>query len=358
MKQVIQIFSFFLSFLIINSSTIAQGSTSAQPLSDFSFNTENAAAPGTIFSTMSEEEVLKIKIETDLDNLMLNKYKDDYQEATLSYESVEGIKTHAIKLKPRGKFRRKTCDFPPLKIKFKKGGLEEKGISTSYKTLKLVTHCMYDENAEQTLLKEYVAYKMYNQLTEASFKVKLVEVTYVNSAKDTLDEVKYGFIIENTNELADRLDGLENEKSYNLNLDSISKEYSHMIPMFQYMIANMDWRPHMLQNIKVIDKNSGERIMVPYDFDFSGLVNAPYAIPSVDFKQQNIKDRIYMHKVDNLNELEPTIRYFQKHKKEILEAIKSCEKLSKKNRRKMTNYIHAFYETLNSPTLSKQAFVK
>ncbi len=312
----------------------------------------------TIFKTLSQDDVLRLTIETDLDHLIENKYRNDYQEAKLTVNGIDSSIEHRVKIKPRGKFRRKTCDFPPLKIKFGKSELEDKGLSTAHKSLKLVTHCMEDEDAEQRIIKEYLAYKIYNQLTEASYKVQLVEITYINSVKDSIADVKYGFLIENTDEMAERINGEEIENCYNITLDSINKRYSHIIPMFQYMISNMDWRPQMLQNVKVVDKENGDRIMIPYDFDFSGLVDAPYARPSADFQQSDVRERIYMHKVADLNELEPTIRYFKSHKKEIFHIIKSCEHLSKKNRRKMVNYINGFYQTLESPLLCEIAFVK
>lgn len=356
MTKKIQIIAFFFFAIININFTTAQGTAYHAP-ADYSILDGGVESPKTIFNTINKSDIIKVTLQADLDQLILNKKKDDYQEATLTINSTEGEKVHEVKIKPRGKFRRRTCDFPPLKIKFKKAGLKEKGINTAHKSLKLVTHCMNTPEAEQTIIKEYIAYKMYNQLTEASYKVQLVEVTYVNDSDASVD-VKYGFIIENTDEMAERIDGKEVEGVFNLTLDSIQQNYSKLIPMFQYMIANMDWRPQMGQNIKVVDKKDGNRIMVPYDFDFSGLVNAPYAIPNQDFQQQKIQDRIYMDRVDDLKELMPTIKYFQAHKTDIINTIKECEHLTKKNRRKMVNYINEFYNTLKDPNLCRAAFVK
>jgi len=357
MTKKIQIIAFFF-FAILNIQTATAQGTSFHSLPDYSMLDGGVESPNTIFKTINKSDILKITLQTDLDYLIANKKKDDYQKATLTVDTEKGAEVHEVKVKPRGKFRRKTCDFPPLKIKFNKAGLKEKGIHTSHKSLKLVTHCMdNDPDAEQRIVKEYMAYKMYNLLTEASFKVQLVEITYVNDTDASMN-TQYGFIIENTNEMAERIDGTEVEGKFNLTLDSIQKNYQHLIPMFQYMIANMDWRTRMNQNIKTIDKKDGNRIMVPYDFDFSGLVDAPYAIPNKDYQQQNIQDRIYMNKVDQLKELKSTIKYFQVHKQDIINSIKQCEHLTKKNRRKMINYINDFYNTLDNPQLSKAAFVK
>ena len=357
MTTKIQFFFFFFLVLFNMSTATAQG-TAVLDAPKFSLLDGGVDSPATIFKKLNQSDVLKITIETDLDNLIQNKKRDDYQKATLTFMSEDSLEQHDIKLRPRGKFRRRTCDFPPLKIKFNKSELAEKGIATVHKSLKLVTHCMEDKGGEQALLKEFVAYKMYNKITDASFKVQLVEITFVNSAKDTSDQVKYGFIIEDTNEMAERIDGVEVENCYNITLDSISERYSNMIPMFQYMIGNLDWRPKMLQNIKVVDKKNGERIMVPYDFDFSGLVNASYAIRNVDYNQTDILQRIYVNKVDDMAELASTIKFFQLHKEEILQCIKDCEQLTKRNRKEMTRYINDFYRTLDNETLAKEAFLK
>ncbi|MFT5166372.1 MAG: hypothetical protein ACI8P3_001603 [Saprospiraceae bacterium] len=358
MKKQFQIFIFSFLTIIQISTSVAQGTSVINDYPDFSATEGGVDSPATIFNTLRQANLLKITIDTDLDNLIDNRKKDDYQDAELTIFSKDGPEQHKVRLKPRGKFRRRTCDFPPLKVKFNKSELAERGISTSHKSLKLVTHCMDDEVSQQSVLKEYAAYKMYNEITEASFNIQLVEITYKNSAKNTEEDVKYGFFIEDTGEIVDRIGGGVVEERYNISLDSISKRYSHLIPMFQFMIANMDWRPRMLQNIKVIKKENGERIMIPYDFDFSGLVDASYAVPNIDFKQTDIRQRLYMNKVDNLNELAPTIRFFQLHKAEVIKCISDCQYLTKKNRKNLTKYINAFFTIINSDELATAAFVK
>lgn len=353
------IFSLVLLLLTFQSnSLLAQSSTSAIELEPVSIYNGGVPAVNTIFKNLEQQELLQIVIEMDINHLIENKIKDEYQEASLTINNELNAETYPIKVKPRGRFRRMNCDFPPLKVKFQKGDLKERGIATKHKSLKLVTHCLEDESAGQNVIKEYLAYKMYNTLTEVSFNVQLVEVTYVDINDESMSITNYGFLIEDTDEMAERIGGTEVENAYNTTLADIQKSYSHMVPMFQYMIANMDWKPEMLQNVKIIEKNTGERIIVPYDFDFSGLVEAPYAIPSVDYQQQNIRQRIYMNKVDNLDELEATIKYFKIHKKEVINTIVNCEFLTKENKRSMVKYIKEFYRTLESSSQCLEAFVK
>lgn len=124
----------------------------------------------------------KMLIKTNLDSLMLNKAAGEKQDAFVitSGKNLELIKL-PIKIAARGKFRRRTCDLPPIWIDFPKETLKAWGLFPRYDKLKLVTHCLLDQENRQALLKEYWIYKMHNELTENSFKVHLIEVIYVHS---------------------------------------------------------------------------------------------------------------------------------------------------------------------------------
>lgn len=65
-------------------------------------------------------------------------------------------------MKKRGITRKKICDIPPVMMKF---GKKEKAFR-----IKLVTPCQPDEDAQQLVYKEYLAYQMYSELTPYSFK--------------------------------------------------------------------------------------------------------------------------------------------------------------------------------------------
>ena len=317
------------------------------------------AVPQSIFETLSTEERLQITLTADFSYLLENKYDENYQQAFLSYSKNDGNQQLEVKVRARGKFRRKTCDFPPLKLKFKKGALKDLGIRTNHKSLKLVTHCMDAPDAEQNLIKEYLAYQMFNTLTDQSFRVKLIEVTY-QDAKGVEEPVKrMGFLIENTNEMAERLGGEECEQCYNTQLSQLDVRYCHLLTMFQYMIGNTDWNPQMMHNVKVVNLPTQDKpVLVPYDFDFSGLVNASYARPNPDYKQTDIRQRIYMHKVEDFNEVKPIIRFFKVKEKEILQLVKDNDYLTKKNKRDTMQFLRSFFSLLDNPDAAKMEFVK
>src|SRR5690606_9238581 len=76
--------------------------------------------------------------------------------------------------------------------------------------LKLVTHCLDDKNdGQENLLKEYLAYKLYNELTDQSYRVQLIRINYVDTKGKVSKIRRYGIIIEDTDEMAERLGGEE-----------------------------------------------------------------------------------------------------------------------------------------------------
>ena len=65
--------------------------------------------------------------------------------------------------------------------------------------------------------------------------------------------------------------------------------------MFEYMIGNTDWEIAMLRNVRLVKApESGKTLLVPYDFDFSGLVSAPYSSPSSETGLKTVRDRFLM----------------------------------------------------------------
>ena len=163
-----------------------------------------------IFDVINQQEIVDMVLTGEIDSLVEVRKTKKYRSADVSFtDGVGNIHNYKIKVKPRGKFRRRVCDFPPLKIKFSKDQLEAAGLS-KHNDLKLVTHCMEDElYNENLLLREYLAYKLYNELSPNSFRTQLVRITYQDKNDKNNKQVQYGFLIEDVDELADRMGGKE-----------------------------------------------------------------------------------------------------------------------------------------------------
>ena len=226
-----------------------------------------------IFQEFSSNEVVNITIETAIDSLIANKKTVNYQAATLQINN----KSYNIKVRPRGRSRRTYCDFPPLKLNFSKKGLANLGLNPDYKSIKLVTHCMDSKEASDNVLEEYLAYKLYNVLTNNSFHAQLVKVNYVDTNTGKTFK-RFGILLENTKEMAQRLGGKEIE-TMGIPMEQFNQEQLNILSVFQFMIGNEDWRLKYLRNTKMVQMSNGEIQAIPYDFDAAGLVNAAYARP-------------------------------------------------------------------------------
>ncbi len=159
---------------------------------------DSTALNPSLFAQLNRQDVVALTLETDWQQLVANKQADLTLPVTMSFQNQQ----IAAEISVRGHARRNICAFPPLKLKFSKENLESHGLDTDYKSLKLVTHCIDGNN--DLVVREYLMYKMLNVLTESSFRVQLAKVTYTNAQGST---EAYAFLIENNEEMADRLGG-------------------------------------------------------------------------------------------------------------------------------------------------------
>ncbi len=311
--------------------------------------------PNTIFETLQSEAVFDLTINLPLDSLITNKSAETYHPSGLSYKNKNGdLVNRAVKVKVRGKSRRRFCDFPPLKIKFSKKELTAQGLDKSHRSLKLVTHCNDDTGSKQNVLEEYLAYKMYNILTTNSLKVQLVKIKYedTNSKKNYK---RYGFLIEDIDEMAER-QGRKEIEGFNIPLKDFDKEQLQIMAVFQYMIGNEDWRLPFMRNIKFIQSNEGGKIVaVPYDFDFSGLVAANYAKPDQDLQLKSVRQRAFQGAFDSKKERDQIVKFFNTKKGALYKLIREFKTLDKISRVEVETYLDAFFKIINEPNLLNKA---
>ena len=207
--------------------------------------------------------------------------------------------THAIQLSPRGLTRLKpdVCQFPPLRVRFQ-AAPGPGSVFSGQKTLKLVTHCQAALSFQKHLLLEYTAYRLYNHITPASFRARLATIDYVDEANRPITS-RLGFFIEDIDDAASR-----NAMRHAVTGDSVprarlSPADAARVAMFEYMIGNLDWSvragpkgERCCHNSRLIERATGGNFVpVPYDFDYSGLVGAPYAVAPDG--TSSVRDRRY-----------------------------------------------------------------
>lgn len=311
-----------------------------------------------LFDMINRQEIVEMTLVTELDSIIQNRYTDDYRAATFSYEDVTGNEHfYQAKVKPRGKFRRKVCEFPPLKLKFSKKELEAAGLS-DLNEVKLVTHCLDDKAiSKEMVLREYLIYKMYNELTPNSLRVQLVKVTYRDSKDPGYKIKRWGFLLEDDEEFADRVGGSLCDCMGKLPED-FHPSQEKIVALFQYMVGNTDWDLKMNRNVKLVKIGDGKLIPVPYDFDFSAVVGAPYARPNNDVGQKSMSERVFMGYAENWEDMYATFSYFRSKKDRLYSIVNNFRQLDSGSRDAIIEYLNSFYMTIENEQALQQMFAK
>ncbi|MEM1120505.1 MAG: hypothetical protein AAGJ18_08640 [Bacteroidota bacterium] len=191
----------------------------------------------TIFATLQAEQVSEVVIRTTLDSLILNKRTLKQFPATFVFNKKDGTTVEKlVQLAPRGKSRRKYCHFPPLKVSFSKEALKASGLRTQHKALKLVTHCLETPTTDANILKEFLAYQIYNELTAYGLTAQLLKIRYEDTDNDQVLE-HFAILLEDIDEMAERLHGAETQQ-YSLEQKDFPDEVVNTFTLFQYLLGN------------------------------------------------------------------------------------------------------------------------
>lgn len=305
-----------------------------------------------LFELLTREDVPKITIETDVTTLLENRKTNSYFPATLT--TADGV-VRKMEIKPRGKFRRKKCEIPPLKFKFSKKSLVAEGLDT-LNEIKLGVPCFDSDAGDELLVKEYLAYRMFERLTPVSVRARLVKVvlkdTHVEKSKATF----YALLMEDEEELAARLGATEVEQ-YGIEPDSLLANQAALTVMFEYMIGNTDWEIAMMRNVRLLRSlENGKVLTVPYDFDFSGLVSAPYSVPSSESGLKTVRDRFLMSSGLRTEALKRASQQLVSRKKELLDLCRH-KLLSRQGQSEVIEYLETFFAQAEAggdlPTIQK-----
>lgn len=282
------------------------------------------------------------------------KYQGTYP-ATLEYQDHEGNKqTLKLTVERRGVKRQEACRIPPIRLRFEKE--EVKGTLFRGETsLKMVTHCQNSDRYDQYYLLEMMAYRMYNRITDYSFRVQPLSVTYKDSEKGDVEPDRFAFVIEDDSDVAKRNDlkKLEIQQIFPHWQDSAAtSDFS----LFQYMISNLDWSAlrgpdeECCHNVKLIAPRPFEpgdkAIPVPYDFDSSGFVNPPYAAPPDGLGVNSVTQRLYRGFCAHNDTLEASRQKYLSRESEILAVLDSDSRLADRTKKKTVDYLERFFDIL------------
>jgi hypothetical protein len=317
-----------------------------------------AREPGDADRLFQSDEIVEVRITAPMKTLLGERPDDRYLRGMLSYEEADGsVVDFDIGIRTRGNFRRQRdiCPFPPLRINFKKS--ETKGtLFHKQNKLKLVAHCRDNSDRyEQNIIKEYLAYRILNTLTDISYRVRLARITYRDSEQEYDDRLRYAFFIEHKKRVSQRL-GLPIISTEGINTSDLAGEYSDLTSLFQFMIGNTDFSPiagpegeDCCHNSTLFGKAGEPVYSVPYDFDMSGLVNAPYAEPDPRFRIKRVTQRLYRGRCEYIDHLQTSVQLVQDKRKAIYGLFENQEVLEGSTRKSVSKFIGRFYDVISNP---------
>lgn len=313
----------------------------------------------------SSDELLAITIETGMNTIIRQAEKRPVVDGVLHYIGDDGERiTVALTMTTRGKSRLDYCSFPPLSINLKKKDVKDT-LFHGQRKLKIVTHCKNGATHERYLFQEYGIYRAFNALTDKSFRVRMLTLTYRDTEGKRKDETHAAFFIERDNEVAERL-GMEQLKINEIDPIQLNARHANLFSLFQYMIGNTDWSmiksPHgesgCCHNGKVIipPGSTANWIVLPYDFDQAGLINTRYSTPASGLGIRSVRQRVYRGRCLNISELDHNISLFNQRREMVVEALVQPQ-VQGGSRKNMLGYIDVFYKTINDPKKKQREIV-
>jgi len=301
-------------------------------------------------------EPLAVTLEMPM-NIVVGQAEDKPEvDGILRFVDVDGIEAEIeMSMTTRGRSRLEYCYFPPLKINIKKK--QAKGtLFSGQNKIKIVTHCRNGDKHARYLRQEFGIYKAYNVLTDFSFRVRWISVTYRDSSGEEEDLVRDAFFLESNREVGER----HNRERVMQNIipsENLDPLESSRYALFQYLIANTDWsmlkgpgEEGCCHNGKILtEEGSAEHwVVLPYDFDQAGLINTSYAIPAEGLRIRSVRQRLYRGRCRHNPQLAGTIALFNE-RREALERYLAPSELSERYQKRAKEYIDAFFETVNDP---------
>lgn len=266
-----------------------------------------------------------------------------------------------VSIRLRGNFRRAYCELPPLRLNFKKS--QVKGtLFDGQDKLKLVSPCRHGLESQQDLLLEYMAYRIFEVLTDYSFGARLIRLSYVDTDDKLKSWTDHAFVIEDEGDIGKRL-GLDKANVAENRFEELDQPTTALAELFQLLISNHDYS--VLQGpsgeycchnsvMYTREEAADKRIPIPYDFDMSGLVNANYAAPPSHLPIRLVRTRYYRGLCQPPEVMDATVAHLMSKKQEIIDLFRNRPELSRLSRNRNVNYVKKFYAILEDEAKFKE----
>lgn len=302
------------------------------------------------------DEIINMEFRSDFSGIQKDRIETTvFHDGELIYYNSDGSSVRlSVEVSVRGNFRKNpvNCSFPPLRVDFDKKEVRNTLFENQDK-LKLVTPCRSDED----VIDEYLVYKLYNQVTDLSLKTRLVRINYYDTGIDSLIFKRYSFFLEDKDHAAERNNLID--KDFFLTPFELEKEHFMKLSVFQYLIGNRDWFVTSRHNIILMQASDSTLppYAVPYDFDFSGFVNAPYTKPPEGSVSLEEDRRVFKGLCYTEDEFREVFEFYKNLRPVFRSIIRDQKQLSPAARRHILDYMNVFYGIINSRDLFRQEFL-
>jgi len=312
-----------------------------------------AAAPPT--PLFASDAPIHVTIQGPMASLASNR-AETARPATMT---VDGV-AYPIALTPRGITRKTSdiCDFPPLRVELTRAA-PAGSLFDHQRKLKLVTHCKRSADFQQKVLLEYSAYRLYNLMTPLSFRARLANIDYLDdSGRPYVSRV--GFFLEDFSDVAKRNAMSVAHMGAMVPLSQIDALGGGRFAVFEYMISNYDWSmragpqgDECCHNGRLLNGPGSLLTPVPYDFDYSGLVDAPYSDPPEGFPIDNVRQRNYRGYCAHLAQARAFAAQISPRRAEFLGLFATIPGLAPREQTRAANYLQGFFADVDSGKIFK-----
>jgi len=294
----------------------------------------------------SEEEPLNLTLKFDVQAYKKTRHQDVNHEAEMTIVGSDDFQgSNSVQVKARGTIRRKICNLPPISLNIGNSEIKADSLQDVFR-INMVVPCKNAAKYGPYVLREYMVYKIYNIITPLTYRVRLVRLTIIDTGKDNKVTKDWAFLQEPDELMTLRLNS-NMIKSDALSMSSMNPKIINNLSMFQYMIGNADYSVTGRHNLKILaSKEYGPTgfIPVPYDFDYSGLVNTDYAVPSETLGTTSVQERYYLGLCRPKQVHEETIQELAQFEDEIMEYIKNFEYLDEEEKVDMIEYLDSYFK--------------
>jgi hypothetical protein len=289
---------------------------------------------------------------------------DDDQAPVAGTIEIDQGPVTSMTCDPYGISRLRECELPSLHIRLDAGG-DRDPVLADRDAVRLVTPCRMRGDHDRHIVLEYLIYASYATLTDLSLRTRLVRARFFDTEKADSQMTGYGFFIEDINALANR-HGRQWLRTEPQRLSDLEAAQLTLTTLFQFMVGNTDWsavRAHGTQlcchNVAVLWGGEPQRgVPLPFDFDMSGLVDAPYAVPAPDLGIRSVTQRVYRGYCEHNPELGEAIDRFNRSRADIEALFARPDLPYPKSRERALRYIGDFYDIINDPKKLEKQIVR